>query len=364
MAPYLASMKYCRTRQPFYGNTYIYKIFDDLRWYGFNALVECGRSLSAAQLDLAQRYGIAVWDRREPRHHPVVLGALIGDEPTHDSVPGYVREYTEVRAARQDPDQLLLTNVIADGASSCINNFFWDVIQPRHRFCRIYSCTGATTTRDNLRLVGKTLSYPGQLKNVQNYGNTPYSVIIPSFGGADTKAYYRDPTPAELSLMMHLSLAYGAKGLFFYTWQDEGGAAFVDASALRPKDGKAAAAAAELRKIRPYGELVRSLVPAVRRVYSSTPWVEAVPMQSNGNAYVYVVNRNVRSSTVADVYWDPERKVTSVHDLYVGRQVDVFRAPFVADEESNRIRLDLSPGEGRLLAINVDAANNSAGNSR
>jgi hypothetical protein len=134
MAPYLKAMKYTRTRQPFYGNTFIYKVLDDLRYYGFNALVD--GFMRNEHLDLCQRYGIAVWDRGRPRNHPVVLGALIGDEPTRKSMSGYVRDYKAAREARQDPDQLLLTNVIADGSLSCISNFFWDVIQPRHRFCR------------------------------------------------------------------------------------------------------------------------------------------------------------------------------------------------------------------------------------
>jgi len=353
VAPYLAAMKYCRTRQPFYGSTYIYKILDDLRWYGFNALVECGRSLKEEHLDLCQRYGIAVWDRGSPRNHPVVLGALIGDEPTQNSMPGYVRDYKKVRAERQDPSQLLLTNVIVDASLSCFNNFFWDVIKPRHRFCRIYSCTGATTTRDNLRLIGKSISYPGQLKNVQNYGNTPYSIIIPTFGGGDTRAYYRDPTPAEVKVMMHLSLAYGAKGLFFYTWQSMGTEAFVDAFCLRPLDGKLAAAAGVLRKIRPHVKQLRSLEPDHRRVYSTCPWVEAVPLRGGNGKYIYAVNRNIRSATSAVLSWDPERQITSVRDLYANRSLQVFQAPFEGGEPSCRVRLDLAPGEGTLLAVAV-----------
>ena len=350
-APYLAAMKYCRRRQPFYGSTYIYKILDDLRYYGFTAFVECGRSFREEHLDLCQRYGIAVWDRGSPRNHPVVLGALIGDEPSHNSMPGYIRDYAAVRAAREDPSQLLLTNVIVDAATSCFNNFFWDVIKPRHRFCRIYSCTGSTTTRDNLRLVGKCVSYPGQLKSTQNYGSTPYSIIIPSFGDGGTKAYYRDPTAAELKVMMHLSLAYGAKGLYFYTWQSMGSSSYVDAFSLRPLDGKLAAAAEELRKIRPHGKLIRSLEPDARRVYSSIPWVEAVPMRSGADTYVYVVNRNIRSQNRAELYWDPERQVSRVHDIYADQSLGVFQAPFEGEEQSNRVRLGLLPGEGKLLKV-------------
>ena len=351
MGPYLASMKYCRTRPPFYGNTYIRKIFDDLSHFGFNMLVECGRSLSEANLDLCQRYGIAVWDRGKPRNHPIVLGGLIGDEPRSDRMGQYVKAYKEARAERENPDQLLLTNVVADRSLSCFGNFFWDVIQPRHRLCRIYSCTGSTTTLDNLRLVGKSVSYPGQLKNIQNYlGNTPYSMLIPTFGGG-TKAFYRDPTPAEVKVMMHMSLAYGAKGLFFYTWQSQGGEAFVDTYSLRPLDGKLPAAAEELRKIRPHTKLVRSLEPDSRRVYSTSPWVEAVPLRSGKGAYVYVVNRNVRTKTRAELYWDPERQVTRVFDLYAGQALQVFQAPFEGDERSCRVRLGLLPGTGTLLEV-------------
>jgi len=351
MGPYLAAMKYCRTRPPFYGNTYIRKIFDDLSHFGFNMLVECGRSLSAANLDLCQKYGIAVWDRGKPRNHPIVLGGLIGDEPRRDRMGQYVKAYKEARAERENPDQLLLTNVVADRSLSCLNQFFWDTIRPRHRLCRIYSCTGTTSVLDNLRLVGKCISYPGQLKNIQNYlGNTPYSILVPTFGG-ETKAFYRDPTPAEVRVMMHMSLAYGAKGLFFYTWQSQGSAAFVDTYSLRPLDGKVPAAAEEIRKIRPHGELVRSLEPDVRRVFSGSAWVEAVPLRSGKGTYVYVVNRNIRTKTSVELFWEPERQVTRVIDLYTDRSLEVFQAPFEGDELSCRVRLDMLPGAGALLEV-------------
>jgi hypothetical protein len=353
MGPYLASMKYCHTRQPFYGNTYIYKIFDDLSHFGFNALVECGRSLSEENLDLCQKYGIAVWDRGNPRHHPIVLGGLIGDEPRPEGLGEYLKEYQAARAELRDPSQLLLTNVVADGSISCINHFFWDVIQPRHRLCRIYSCSGSTSTRDNLRLVGKSISYPGQLKNVQNYGNTPYSILIPTFGTNGPKAYYRDPAPGEVKAMIHMSLAYGAKGLFFYTWQDQGDEAFVNAYSLRPLDGKLAAAAEELRKLRPHEKLIRSLEPDSRRVYSTSLWVEAVPLRGGEGTYVYAVNRDVRSESRVELSWDPERQVTSVLDVYADQRVQVFQASFEGAEMSCRTRLVLMPGEGKLLAVDV-----------
>jgi hypothetical protein len=351
MAPYLAAMKYFRTRQPFYGNTFFYKVLDDLQACGFNALVD--GYLREEHLDLCQRYGIAVWDRGRPRNHPVVLGALIGDEPSGNSLPEYVKEYKAARAELKNPDHLLLTNVIVDGAMSCLNNFFWDVIQPKHRFCRIYSGTGSTTTRDNLRLAGKTISYPGQLKNVQNYGSTPYSIIIPSFGGDTTKAYYRNPAPSELKVMMHLSLAYGAKGLFFYTWQSVHGEAFVEATCLRPLDGKLAAATEVIRKLRPHDKLIRSLEPGSQRVYSTCAWVDAVPLRSGEGTYVYAVNRDIRSRASAELSWDPECRVTRVFDLYANQSLEVFQAPFEGNEVSSRVRLDLLAGDGALLAVEV-----------
>ena len=263
----------------------------------------------------------------------------------------YVKSYKKARAERENPDQLLLTNVVADRSLSCLNHFFWDAIQPRHRLCRIYSCSGSTTTLDNLRLVGKTISYPGQLKNIQNYGSTPYSILVPTFGGGGTKAFYRDPTPAEVRVMMHMSLAYGAKGLFFYTWQSQGSEAFVDTYSLRPLDGKVPAAAEELRRIRPHDKLIHSLVPDTRRVFSSSPWVEAVPLRGGEGKYVYVVNRNIRTKTRVEIFWDPERQVTRVRDLYADRSLEVFQAPFEDGERSCRIRLALLPGSGALLEV-------------
>lgn len=349
MAPYLKAMKYTRTRPPFYGNTYIYKVLDDLRYYGFTALVD--GFMRNEHLDLCQRYGIAVWDRGRPRNHPVVLGALIGDEPTHDSMPGYVRDYEAARAGREDHSQLLLTNVIADASSSCVSNFFWDVIKPRHRFCRIYSGSGASSTLDNLRLVGKTISYPGQLLTTRNYGDTPYSIILPTFGGGTT-AYYRDPTPAETKVMMHLSMAYGSKGLAFYSWQGHaGGKALVSGASLRPLDGKLVAAAEVLRKVRRHDRLIRSLEPEQRRVYCTSPWVEAVPLGDGKGAYIYAVNRNIRSKTSVELSWDPERRVARVTDLFAGQPLQVYQAPFEDDETSARARLNFLPGEGKLLAV-------------
>ena len=357
VGPYLATMRYCRTREPFYGNTFIRKILDDLKYYGFTAFVECGRSFSEANLDLCAKYGIAVWDRGIPRDHPVVIGGLIGDEPSYDELDKYRKEYEAARAVRRE-DQYMLTNVVMDRALSCRNNFFWDALKPRFRFCRIYSCSGATTTRDNLRLIGKTITYPGQLTNVRSYGNTPYGMIIPTFGEGGPKAYYRDPTAAEAKVMTHMSLAYGAKGLFYYTWQSESvgdGGALVDPMGLRPLDGKLMGLTGEAFKVRDHARLIHSLQPDPRRVYCSTPWVEIVPLRSGNDKYLYVINRNVRSVTRADVYWDPERRIRNVREVFGDQAVRVFQAPFGGDESSSRVRVDLLPGEGQLLEVRTEA---------
>jgi hypothetical protein len=178
-------------------------------------------------------------------------------------------------------------------------------------------------------------------------------MILPTFGDGGTKAYYRDPTPAEVKFMMHLSLAYGAKGLCFYSWQSSSGAALVDAFCLRPLDGKLVAAAEVLQKIRRHDKLIRSLQSDQRRVYCTSPWVEAVPLRSGNDTYVYVVNRNIRSKTSAELSWDPERKVSSVRDLYEDQSLKIFEGPFERDELSQRVRLSLLAGEGKLLSVEV-----------
>ena len=353
MAPYLGEMGYLRHRRPFYANTYVHKIADDLRHYGFNGAI--GGMLKSEHLDLFQRYGLAVWDRGVPRNHPVVPGALIGDEAHPPQLKEYMEWYAASRKKRVDPTQLLITSQIGEGISQCVSDWFWDKVRSRMRYVRLFGTSGSSGVNDNLRISYGRMSYPGTLRNIRNYGGkTPFMINIPVYGGIGADAAYRSPTSAEVKVKMHLSAAYGARGFFFYSLQDKGDgpAAMVDKHALRPMDPKIVAVSAVARKLLAHDRLITSLEPEARRVYSTHPFVEVVALESGKKDYVYVVNRNVHSETDMELFWDPERKIARVDDLYAGESLPVFRAPFEKDGTSSRIRLALLPGEGKLLAIN------------
>ena len=77
-------------------------------------------------------------------------------------------------------------------------------------------------------------------------------------------------------------------------------------------------------------------------------------MRSGKGEYVYVVNRNIRWKTDVEIYWDPERQITRVFELYADRSLEILQAPFEGDELSCRVRLDLLPGEGALLEVTAE----------
>lgn len=55
----------------------------------------------------------------------------------------------------------------------------------------------------------------GMARTVSLAREVPLWCIVQAFAGR----YWRDPTPAEIRAQVHLALAHGAKGIYYYTYQ-------------------------------------------------------------------------------------------------------------------------------------------------
>jgi len=146
--------------------------------------------------------------------------------------------------------------------------------------------------------------------------------------------------------MMNLALAYGAKGLFFYSFQSEGqGPALVRPASLTAEDEKLAAVSPVARKIERIKTALLRMKPTALDVMSDSPEVVARPYQSDGGHYVYVVNLETDGSEDTTVTIKGHRWTTAV---------DVETEATVTSERTDagtEIRLQLEPGEGRLLRL-------------
>jgi len=194
------------------------------------------------------------------------------------------------------------------------------------------------------------LPFSDVMRAAEAGGDTPLWVILPSFGGNQHEAYFQNPSPAQLKCLMHLSMAYGADGLLFYTFQVERARwpAFVEQQSLKPCDGKYKAAASVAARIGANAELLRALGHGSLDIRCPSACVDVVPRRhkQTGRNYVYVVNMDAKVPVKTNlVVWSGDWSLTRVSSVFTGRDYSLER-----DRGGYfNIPLVLEPGEGDLL---------------
>ena len=349
--------------KPICRNTYMHAAARNLIDHGINTVV-AGVGFIKEQADVLQQYGVAAITRSGAlMDHPAVIGTLVSDEPKPEEIPKLKEDYLRIRERTDKP---ITTCMIGDAFGPHVVEA-WNELAPIGgvRTFRWYGI------KKHYYGVRRRLSYKGVpsfieiLRQVQRGGDTPYWVIMPSFGATDLDAYYCNPTPSEMKAMMHLSLAFGAEGLLFYTYQTEGKRwlALVDGTTLKPCDGKLAAMAEVAAKVAPHAELIKSLKHRGWGPRVDSYAVEVLglddgkPDESSEDGklardqYVYAVNLDPLETVKCRLFHlDPNAKIT---DLYADQEVEI-RAEEVAlrpgvKYNTGVVRLTLGPGEGKLL---------------
>jgi len=356
LAPY---SKYMCEKSPLYMYTYAHAMANSLREHNLNAVVADPMLFTTPKVyDIFRSYGIAVITRSAGYiDHPAVIGALVEDEPKMEEMETLKAKYESLR---QQTDKPFTTCMVGEATGLGDTVQKWEILRstkPGLRCLRWYGVKKSYyDALHDLKYKGNLLPLPDLLRVVEASEETPYWFVIPSFGGTDHEAYYQDPSPPQLTCMMHLAMAYGARGLLFYTLHRERDrwAALVEQKSLQPCDRKYEALASVAARIQAQASLLVSLRHGPLDMRCSDPCVEVVPREApdTGRLYAYVVNKNAKAPASIRL-WVPARawELAKVEDVFAGKRLDVTRdeAGFLGTS------LALEPGEGTLLATDAKA---------
>jgi len=349
--------------KPICRNTYMHAAARNMVDSGINTVV-AGVGFIKEQADVLQEYGIASITRSGAlMDHPSVIGTLVSDEPKPDEIPKLKEDYLKIRERTEKP---ITTCMIGDAMGQHVVDA-WNELAPIGgvRALRWYGIKKHFYGVRRRLTYKKVPSFIEVLRLSQRSGDTPFWMILPSFGGTDLQAYYCNPMPSEMKAMMHLSLAFGAEGLLFYTYQVEGKRwlALVHGTSLQPCDGKLAAMAEVARKIAPHAELIKSLKQTGWAPRCDSYAVEVLGLDNDVPDETTEDGRLIREQYLYAVNIDPLETVecrlfhldgkAEVFDLFAGTQVSAGDEEFElrpgVKYRTGVVRLKLAPGEGKLL---------------
>ncbi|MDP6113187.1 MAG: hypothetical protein QGG53_15100 [Planctomycetota bacterium] len=290
-----------------FGRTYLHAICRDLRRHGLNTLLTGGviRKPTVQQLDICKRYGIRVVLRIDApaedavMKHPSVISCMFGDEPKLEAIDHYRKRYEEVY--KKYPNLAVVSCLVGESAGSdAPNNPFriWWQLKPRIRLVRFYPFRKNNYGLLNPITYKRMMSFPAAMKAFGISFETPWWYVAQTFGGNVTEEspdpYWRNPSGPEISAMVHTALAFGAKGILCYSYQNESvkRPALVTQKKLEANDEKYAAMSKIARLISKHKELLQKLKFGGTDARSSRFELLVVPVQSKEEKYVYLINQD------------------------------------------------------------------------
>lgn len=347
-------LKYRLSTEPLYENTYLHAIANDLQKHYFNTAIEYG-SFTEEQVEIFQSYGVSVLLRSHNRRfrklieHSAVIGCLVGDEPKLAQIDKYMERYDSLKSLVGDKP--ILTCMVGECVATSPDAdplLIWNKLQPSVRFLRFYPFRKASYNLLVRPVYKGFLPFESVLRIVQMANSTPYWIVLQSFGIEREDPYWRNPTPEEIRAMMHLSLAYGAKGIFFYTYQTEKEKwpAFVDQVSLQPEGAKFKTASQVARLIAEHAELLKSLSFGGIEVRVDNPVLSAVPLHNKNGNYIYAVNKDTVRKASFVLSFSYRTNLRSLEDIYEGKTLSPL-----SGRESPAFSLELDPGDGKLLRV-------------
>ncbi|MBE6364198.1 MAG: hypothetical protein E7053_00435 [Lentisphaerae bacterium] len=200
---------------------------------------------SAEELDWCQQAGIKgiVWEPRieyllntpdDPqltarftdlarnfKDHPAFAGLALTDEPGKSIMPGYTAAYRAIKAVL--PDLPVYTNLFPSW-SQPYQHGFANYEQYISEFCKLYaSLPHPVLTFDNYRNLDHRLSAVERkasfLENLDTVSKITAQYNMPFWATVLSAAHdhYPDPSAADLEFEVFSSLAYGARGICYFT---------------------------------------------------------------------------------------------------------------------------------------------------
>ena len=336
--------KAMRAEDPLWWYTYVHAMGLTLKQYHLSAAVACG-AFETETVEILQQYGVAGVQRGTTYlDHPGIIATLLGDEPSAAELDYYRAQYEEAQKKTVKP---VTTCCVGEGIGLGGKHFFWQATQPRVRAFRWYGFKKHFYGIHHHLVYKGVLPISDVLRISYASFDTPYWLLPLSNGGTEHEAYFQFPSAAQHRGILHLAMAYGARGSLFYSLQEAFGAGLVDTVTLKPNGRNLAAIGEVAGCIQRHAELLCSLEVGKFDVRCESPDIEPVPLHDGKDGrYVYVINRNTRARVSCKVFWPVKLGRAKVKDIYADAAVQTERdGSFVA------VTLDLAPGDGRLLEV-------------
>lgn len=299
--------------------------------------------------------------------HPALLGYYLHDEPNHE----LFRALGEISGEfqRRDPDRIPYINLFptyANVEQLGTPNYedhldkYLSIVQPTVLSYDHYALRRDGTDRPD---------YFENLDLIREYGLRydvpPWNIIIslPHFG-------YRDPTAGEMRWQVYTSLAYGMKGIMYFTywtsprWQEEGNIGIVDKdgnparlySIVQELNAEMKALGPTLLRLTSTGVFHTGDIPlratrlgwdAVIQLPQDEPLVIGFFRDDEGAEYAMIANRD---------YAEPVEFTLTVRPDVVGlTEISAHDGGQVALELADgALPMRLEPGDGRLLRLTTE----------
>jgi hypothetical protein len=244
----------------------------------------------------------------------------------------------------------------------------WQRLQPRILAARYYPYRRTFGLRDDGGGKARLPFVAWSARMEALAGDRPWWFVAQGLGN-DTQmaasAYWRLPTAAEISAMVHVALAHGARGVLVFALQPAAG----EGRQLRVLDGRLEPVASRDGSLpfEAYGALARLVARHAdwfsRHRAADEAWTSSVPSviavgrrdPQGPGTYLYAVNLDAQTPQRAELRSNNAGSAQVAHDVFRGRCVRLPQGP-----GPRVLEVDLAPGEGRLFHLLQDEPSGGA----
>lgn len=322
--------------KPFHAKTYWHAIASSLRENNFNIAVQS--NLHRELPEIFEQYGMAVIERTDNRiDHPAVFAMLTGQ--TNPDRLTYLRDATNGKPL------IVILNAESVGTGEADDPIgFMKGDDSPVRLMRIHPFR---RDRDEWLNNNENANLPETLRLINEDSESGWWALLQAFGSAGPDGPFRNPTSSELRAQTHLALAFGAKGILYYSFQgNDDTVALVDYISLKPVDDK-------LEVLAELGGLIKKHSTSIRS-FKPVGFLEVEPAMGiarfgwiDEKAAIYLVNTDTRQTGEFRILL-PEGVIG--REWHNWQNIFTGDAPNIIEEGGGLIiQLRLGPGEGGLL---------------
>ena len=400
--------QHLRGRSAVYVNTYAHAMAQDIKANHFNTVV-LDDSFKPEQIAIFGQYGLSVvvqGPSEELLGLKPVIGGVLAEDPKPEEVAPLMEKHKALTDKTEKPLLICVEGDLAGTKSPQSPMRIWggiwealkeqfpsvEEMMPHVRRCwhyypieygpsypilQSYAYRGCLSFMDSLQQAASGLGYlkalqreaeeeekkeeekkekPGNKKEEKQmideyFGSIPVWVKLQAFGTTRAQSVYKVPTPAQLQTMMHLALAYQAKGIMLNCYQTDkpGHWGLVDPVSLRPIDGRLAAAGQVAKLASDHAEMLAQARYSGGALYTNA-FVAPISIstgrkeEDNLVNYLYVINLNTRAPVSTWIYDLPR----VLRDITTGEEL---KTEMYETRESAwwGLLMTLKPGEARIL---------------